>query len=123
MAHILVVDDDAQIRSLVKRLVGLHGHDVDTAEDGAQALEHLQTKAYDLMIIDNIMPNISGTQAVDIIRTNSKYQDLKILMFSGASMTQTVDAAYAAGVNGFITKPFVADRLISKINGALAETR
>lgn len=119
MAHILVVDDDQQIRSLVQRLATMNGHRVDTADDGEQALDRLMVESYDLLIIDNLMPNMCGPDAVSILRTNDRYRDLKILMFSGATLTNAVEHAYEAGVDGFISKPFAADRLLHKINGAL----
>ncbi len=123
MARILVVDDDEQIRAIVKRLVILHGHTVDTANDGVQALDLLQVKSYDLMIIDNMMPNMSGTDVVAMLRTSDKFKDMKILMFTGVSYTNIVDKAYEAGINDFIVKPFAADRLMAKISASLPASR
>ena len=119
MARILVVDDDAQILGLVKRLLRLNGHDAELAADGAQALELLQDRPYDLMIIDNIMPNMSGVDAVGIVRASARLKDLKILMFTGATVTRDVEAAFTAGIDGCIPKPFAPSRLMAKIEQTL----
>ena len=74
MARILVVDDEEPIRDLVKRLLCLHGHSVDTVIDGTEAVDQLQKKRYDLMIIDRFMPKMSGVDAVAMIRSSPKFQ-------------------------------------------------
>ena len=123
MARILVVDDDEQIRSIVKRLLKLNGHEIELAIDGAQALDRLQAEAFDLMIIDNKMPNMSGVETVGIARTSPKHKALKILMFTGATVTGEVDEAFAAGIDGCIPKPFAAPRMMAKIEETLRAGR
>jgi DNA-binding response OmpR family regulator len=119
MARILIVDDEEQVCSIVSRLARINGHTVDTALDGNAALERLQSRTYDLLIIDNLMPKLTGVDAVAIIRSTPRFRGMRILMFSGATVTRDIDQAFEAGVDGYIPKPFCADRLIAKINGAL----
>ena len=119
MARILVVDDEEPIRGIVKRLFSLHGHTIDTAVDGAAAVDQLQAKHYDLMIIDNFMPRMTGIEAVAVIRTSPKFKDLKILMVTNTSFTKDIDAAYHVGIDGYVVKPFDMKQLLEKVNRTL----
>lgn len=120
MARILVVDDEEAIRALLKRLLALHGHAVDTADDGAQAVDQLQKKPYDLLIIDSRMPRMSGLDAVAIVRTSPRFKTLKILMATQDGVSGSVDKAFEAGVDGYVLKPFDMPKLLAKIERTLA---
>ncbi|HXS99239.1 MAG TPA: response regulator [Elusimicrobiota bacterium] len=119
MARILVVDDEESIREVVRRLLSLHGHTVETAVNGAEALDRLQNRKYDLMIIDRFMPKMSGVDAVAVLRTSPKFKDLKILMVTMTSTTKDVNEAFDAGVDGYVVKPFDMNKLLEKVNLAL----
>ena len=119
MARILVVDDEETVRAVVKRLLTLHDHSVDTAADGAEAIDRLQKRRYDLMIIDRNMPRMSGVEAVAVIRTSPRFKDLKILMVTQESTTKTIDEAYERGVDGYVVKPFDMNKLLQKVKLAL----
>ncbi len=119
MARILIVDDEESILALLRRLFTLHGHEVDTAADGAQAVDLVQKKKYELMLIDHYMPNMTGVEAVALIRSSDKFNDMKILMVTQASVTKEVDEAYQAGVDGYVVKPFEMDRLLEKVQETL----
>jgi DNA-binding response OmpR family regulator len=119
MARVLVVDDEEQVRAVLLRLLKLHGHVVETASDGAEALDKLEKKPYDLMIIDRNMPRLTGIEAVAMIRSSAKLAGMKILMVTQASVTKEVDQAFEAGVDGYVVKPFDFDRLAAKIEKTL----
>lgn len=119
MARILVVDDEEPIRALLKRLLALHGHVVDTAADGEQAVDQIQKRRYDLMIIDRQMPKMSGIDAVALLRTSPRFKDLKILMVTLNSVTKDVDQAFEAGVDGYVVKPFDMEKLLAKVERTL----
>ncbi|HEX4047626.1 MAG TPA: response regulator [Elusimicrobiota bacterium] len=121
MARILAVDDEEPILLIVKRLLTLHGYAVDTAADGAAAVDQLQKKHYDLMIIDLVMPRMSGLDAVAIVRSSPKFKSLKILMVTHTSVTKDVDAAYHAGIDGYVVKPFDIQQLLEKIERTLGK--
>ena len=118
-ASILVVDDEEPIRALLTRLLLLHGHTVESASDGAQALDLLSAKRYDLLIIDRNMPKMSGVDVVSAIRTSPKHKSLKILMATSTSVNKEVEAAFEAGVDGYVLKPFHLDQLVSKVDRTL----
>lgn len=120
MARILAVDDEEPARALVKRLLELHGHQVDGARDGAEAVDLLRRGRYDLMIIDQFMPRMSGLEAVSVVRTSPRFKDLKILMVTLTSLTKDVDAAFEAGIDGYLVKPFDMKKLLEKVERVLA---
>lgn len=94
MATILAVDDEEPTRVLVKRLLSLHGHSVDTVDDGAAAIDQLQKKHCDLMIID--IPMVTLTSA-----------------------TKDIGAAYEVGIDGYVIKPFDMKNLFEKVEKTL----
>jgi CheY-like chemotaxis protein len=119
MAHILVVDDEDSIRSLIREVLSSQNHTFDEAGTGAEALEKVRAGKYDLVILDRNMPTMSGIQALSILRANPQYKNLKILMCTSASVTKEVDEAFQAGANDYILKPLNLQMLIKKVQRAL----
>jgi len=115
---ILVVDDMAAMRKILKTLLAQLGYkNVDEAEDGKQALEILRQNPdkYDLVITDWNMPNMTGIELVQAIRSDEKLKHLPILMVTAEAKKENVLAAIKAGVNNYIVKPFTAETLKEKI--------
>lgn len=117
---VLIVDDEAGVRAVLQRLLALHGYQADAVQDGGEAIDRLESGRYDLMIIDSSMPNISGPEAISIIRSSPKFKGLKIVMFTGASKTGDVDEAFGLGVDGYLLKPMNVGRLLNAVSTALA---
>lgn len=120
MAHILIVDDEEAIRDLIKEVLAINGHSFDMAANGAEALEKIRGKKYDLVIMDRNMPKMTGIQAATMIRTNPKYNDLKIIMCTSASIAGEVDEAFQAGATDYILKPINLQLLSGKVAKHLA---
>lgn len=120
MAHILIVDDEESIRELIKEVLSINGHTFDMAGNGAEALELIRAKKFDLVIMDRNMPKMTGVQAVAMLRTNPSYKDLKVLMCTSASVAKEVDEAFQAGANDYILKPINLQLLSGKVQKHLA---
>lgn len=121
MAHILLVDDEAAIRDLIKEVLSMDGHTFDEAEDGSMALERLKKKPdYDLVIMDRNMPKMTGIQALQILRGNPSFAKLKVLMCTSASVTKEVEEAFAAGATDYILKPINLQMLSGKVRKIVA---
>ncbi|WP_457681717.1 chemotaxis response regulator CheY [Thermovibrio sp.] len=115
---ILVVDDMAAMRKILKTLLAQLGYkSVDEAEDGKQALEILKQNPdkYGLVITDWNMPNMTGIELVQAIRSDEKLKHLPILMVTAEAKKENVLMAIKAGVNNYIVKPFTAETLKEKI--------
>lgn len=113
--RILIVDDEAPVRTMLTKLLTLHGYAADAVDDGAQAIDQIQKCRYDLMILDRVMPVMDGLTAASIIRSSPKFAGLKILMLTGDSVTKDVDDSFGAGIDGYIVKPFIVKNLLEKI--------
>lgn len=115
MAHILIVDDEDSIRELIKEVLGMDGHTFEGAANGKEALELIRKQKFDLVILDRNMPQMTGIQALAILRANPAYKDLKVLMCTSASVTREVDEAFEAGANDYILKPINLAMLQGKV--------
>jgi len=114
---ILVADDSQTTRKImVQMLAELGMHSVEEAADGQEALDRLQSvDDFDLLLSDWNMPNLSGLDLALAVRADERLTALPILMVTTRSMPKDILAAMKAGVNGYITKPFDAPTLQTKI--------
>lgn len=123
---ILVVDDMAAMRKILKTLLAQLGYrNVDEAEDGKQALEILKQNPnkYGLVITDWNMPNMTGIELVQAIRSDEQLKHLPILMVTAEAKKENVLMAIKAGVNNYIVKPFTAETLKEKIEKIFASLK
>jgi two-component system KDP operon response regulator KdpE len=119
MEHILVVDDEPQIRRVMRTSLIAEGYQVSDARTGADALELLRLEKFDLVLLDVNMPGISGLETCREIRQGS---DLPILMVSVRSSEHDKVRALDAGADGYITKPFSVSELLARIRAVLRRT-
>lgn len=111
--HIMVVDDAADVRETLGRLLEAHGFHVSLASDGQQALRGLQAAVPDLIIIDLEMPNIDGRELIRRIRDSPAWSHLPAILSSGTP--GTADGWFDASV----TKPAPADDMLGAIDALL----
>jgi len=118
--RVLVVDDDPLMRRLVSRVLKEQGFtSIDQAVDGLAAFSQFQRAPYALVLTDWNMPNASGIDLVQAIRTGSERAQTPVLVLSGHVTSERVQEALAAGATGFVAKPFEVGRLCEKVLGAL----
>jgi len=117
--RILVVDDEEAVRDLIARSLSSAEYDVDTAEDGATAVERLQTSDYDLLITDLKMPGMDGLSVIREARRKSA--DMPIIIITGFSTEASAIEAINLGVSGYLTKPFRLPRVLAATARALGE--
>ena len=107
---ILVVDDDMQIRTMVRTVLERAGYDVTTARDGREAISLLAAGDYDVILLDVMMPNVDGLEVVDELRkANSPTLAHTYLLTAGKS-----DALLNLPVRGIINKPFDIHALVAE---------
>lgn len=115
-ARILVVDDDPQIRRVLKVALTGQGFEVDDAKNGQAALDTLRAARFDLVLLDINMPGMSGLDVCRAIRATS---EIAIIMLTVRdSEADTVDAL-DAGADDYVTKPFKPSELSARIRAAL----
>jgi two-component system, chemotaxis family, chemotaxis protein CheY len=119
--RVLVVDDYATMRRIVRHLLSQIGlNEVDEADNGASALSKLREHGYDLVISDWNMVPMSGFELLKEVRADRHLRKMRFIMITAEGKTDNVAAAAAAGVNGYIVKPFTAETLRKKIEAVLA---
>ncbi len=117
---LMIVDDEPSMRELVKAIMETAGYNVSTASDGVECLEKLKTEKPDLIIMDMMMPRMSGKDAVEKIRANPKTKDIKVMFltvttFSDIRKTEIKKLI----VVDYVLKPFDNKDLLKRVSGAL----
>ncbi len=115
-ARILVVDDDPQIRRIMRMTLVAQGYAVGDARSGEEALEKLNEEKYDLILLDVNMPGSGGLETCRWIRSTS---DVAIIMLTVRNAEKDKVAALDAGADDYITKPFSTPELMARIRAAL----
>ena len=119
MARILLAEDDAATRDLVQRALGLDGHDVVVTQDGAEALEKLQSSAqFDLLITDVQMPVLDGVALVE--KSLSILPKLRVVLMSGFAGELGRADHLKGKISRIITKPFTLEQIRAAAKAALA---
>ena len=115
--HILVADDEAKIRSFVGRALTTAGYDTDFAGDGATALRAARSRHYDLVILDLVMPDVDGRQALRELLATRPDQPV-IVLSCVADVTAKVEML-ELGAQDYLTKPFALAELIARVRARL----
>jgi two-component system, OmpR family, KDP operon response regulator KdpE len=115
-AKILVVDDEPQIRRIMRTTMTAQGYEVHDARSGEEALDAVRDQRFDLILLDANMPGIGGLEACRNIRASS---EAAIIMLTVRSAEADKVAALDAGADDYVTKPFSMPELLARIRAAL----
>jgi two-component system, NtrC family, response regulator HydG len=116
--RILVVDDDQDHAESVADLLTLHGHEVDMAYSGEEAVRRSAQWAYDLALLDVKLPGMNGVEALLAIRKERK--DAHVIMMTGFSVDELLTQALENGARGVLHKPLALPELLKAIRGIAA---
>ena len=120
MAHILVVDDEKDIRDMLKRMLEREEHVVTLAENGKQALKMIEAVDPEIIITDLIMPEKEGIET--ILEVRKRHPNIKIIAISGGGRVgpeSYLKLAKSIGASHSLTKPFTHNELLSAVNDLL----
>ena len=125
MPRVLVVDDTASIRFLIRTNLELAGFEVDEAVDGVDCLEILARLDVmpDVITVDVMMPRLDGVATVAALRADARTRDIAVVMVSTQGQTADIQRATDAGVDAYVTKPFDPDFLILTVRDVMARSR
>lgn len=121
MARILLVDDDAAIRDSLELILQYERHEIDQAASGEEALERMAQTVPELMLLDVVMPGMSGLDVLEHVQT--RYPEVIVIVVSGHGDIPTAVAATRMGAFDFIDKPLERDRLLVAVRNALRHSR
>jgi DNA-binding response OmpR family regulator len=111
--HILIVEDEAKIRHLLRRGLLEESYAVDTANDGEEALYKLDINVYDLVLLDIMLPKVDGITVCQTIRKKNPH--LPIILLTAKDRVPEIVVGLDAGADDYITKPFSFDELTARI--------
>ena len=116
MYHILVVDDEARIRSIIKKYAEFEGHTVTEAGDGMEAVRLCRKESFDIIIMDIMMPELDGFSACREIR---KISDTPIIMLSARGEEYDKINGFEIGIDDYVVKPFSSKELMLRIEAIM----
>ena len=116
---VLIVDDDPDIRDLLSFSFGFAGFEIHTARDGAAVLDVVEARRPDLVVLDWMMPGMNGLEVCRLLRSSERDEHLPVIMLSARTSEQDKRDGEAAGVTGYVTKPFSPRDLVRRCEQAL----
>ena len=119
MAKVLICDDEAGLRAVIKRYAIFEGHDVTEAEDGLEAVGLCLDDTFDIIIMDVMMPELDGFSAVKEIR---KFSDTPVIMLSARGEEYDRILGFELGVDDYVVKPFSSKEIMLRIVAILRRT-
>lgn len=121
--RVLVADDDPDIRDLVTFKLRQAGFDLRTFDDGASALAAIEADPPELVVLDVMMPGLSGIDLLKKIREDERLRGVRVILLTARSRDADVDAGFATGADDYVIKPFSPRELLHRVNSVLARTR
>ncbi|MET0955575.1 MAG: response regulator transcription factor [Cryobacterium sp.] len=120
MPRILIVEDDEDVRALIAHKLRRAGHEVSEAGDGQAGLAAAREILPDLMVLDWMMPKLTGIEVCASIRAETGMPQPRILMLTAKSQDSDIALALNTGADGYLIKPFRANELLERVTALLA---
>jgi sigma-B regulation protein RsbU (phosphoserine phosphatase) len=117
---LLVVDDNEMNRDMLSRRLSRRKHTVITAENGQQALDLIERESFDVVLLDIMMPGISGIEVLKILRESYSPNDLPIIMATAKSENEDIVEALKLGANDYVTKPLNFPVVLARVSTQLS---
>lgn len=120
---IVIVDDDHELLTLMTMLLRRIGAESRTFFDGRAAMQHLTKEMPDLIILDLMLPDISGIDLLGQIRAQRRFDQVPVLILSAKADPGSIREGLANGADGYVTKPYIANSLIDRVRLLLRSGR
>ena len=121
--RLLAVDDDPVILNLLKVNFELDGFDVLTAADGQEALDTAQAEKPDVVLLDIMMPKLSGLEVTKALKADTATKGIPIMLLSAKAQEADVDAGMKIGADAYVTKPFDPIDLVQRVHDLVRSHR
>ncbi len=118
---ILLVDDSGTILMMEKMILAREPYDLVTAKDGKEAIEKAATEQPDLILLDVVMPHLTGFEVLEALRSHESTKTTPVILVTTRGEAANVEAGYAGGCNDYVTKPINSVELITKVRNYLAD--
>lgn len=120
--HVLIADDDRDIRRLLEEYFSGHGFTIDLAATGTECLEKVRTNPPHLILLDVIMPELSGIEVCKQLKDSYQTTNIPIIMLSSKDRSTDIVQAFENGADDYVTKPFELDSLLARVRANLRRT-
>ncbi len=120
MTSVLVVDDDPDVCDLVRYKLEQSGFDVRRANDGDQALREVDAEIPDLVLLDIMMPGMSGLEVLERWRANGATEKLPVIMLTAKAQENDVERGFELGADDYVIKPFSPRELARRVTAVLS---
>ncbi len=117
--RILVVDDEPDVVRILSKSLMVNGYEVITANDGLECLAKAENELPDLILLDNVMPNMDGQTVLAKLKASRKTEGIPVIMVTALADEKNNTGAQKGGVLEYVVKPFDYDVLLEKITQAL----
>lgn len=121
LKNILIIEDVEDHLEIVKLILEQHNYCVLAATDGRSGLESVKKNLPSLVILDVMLPEMNGYEVCKAIKENEKTRTIPVIMLSVRSNPEDIEAAYKAGANKYMIKPFNLEELINEVKKHLGE--
>jgi DNA-binding response OmpR family regulator len=123
MPTILIADDDELLAALVQFKLEAAGHKVVVAVDGAAALAEVSRRRPDLIVLDAMMPVLTGSEVLARLKGDPATASVPVIMLTARRAQDDVVSALRAGAADYLTKPFIPEELVARVETALFQSR
>jgi DNA-binding NtrC family response regulator len=118
---ILVIDDEAIVRTSCSRSLSPEGYEVKLSQNGADAMKMLEEESFDLVLTDLKMPDIDGIEVLKMIK--QRWPQTEVIVVTGYQTVDTAVKSIKLGAFDYLEKPFTPDSLIAAVNNAMASRK
>ena len=119
MANVLVVEDDRDIAELIVRYLANAGHETDRLANGNEVMRHLRTHRIDLVILDLMLPGLSGVDVCKAMRADVSTSQIPVIMLTARGDEADRLAGFEHGADDYVTKPFSPKELVARVGALL----
>ncbi|TFD91094.1 response regulator [Cryobacterium lactosi] len=119
MPRILIVEDDEDVRALIGHKLRRAGHEVTEAGDGEEGLAAARAQSPDLIVLDWMMPKLTGIEVCAQVRADSSLTQPRILLLTAKSQDSDIALAMETGADAYLIKPFRANDLLERVSALL----
>ncbi len=121
MTRILIAEDDADLRLLLRLVLHRAGYRVSEARDGVEALEAMSREAFDVVLLDNMMPRMTGVEVLESVALLRRTERPLMVVISALATRADIRSYYVRGADDFLAKPFATEELVDRVRMLLDE--
>ena len=118
---ILLVDDSSTALMIERMMLDKASYDIVTARDGLEGVAKAEQERPDLILMDVVMPNMTGLEACKTLRTKDSTKDIPIILVTTRGERETIEQGFACGCSDYVTKPINGVELLAKLRDQLGE--